>query len=604
VDERATSEIRESEVVMPIRNYTYGAKPPHVNTDRVSDQIRLAHRYRNSLVEIERWRREQISEIQNKFIPGLAAAQAKIDLTRSALLNHLDLISARNAEAKSRTGTKDDRERTAILRADIRVACEEAKVLKSVEKSDEFIAAMKSLNDEFNEKWRVVRGASGVYYGTYWSVEQNARASFSRSVSPPKFMKWEGHGCVSMNFSPALPIEDALGGKSNKLRIEVSPDNPKFAVAYLRIGSDEGDNRVPVWTACRVRLHRPVPAGSSISWAYISRERIGLTDHWELRLTIDIPEESMPVKVMAGNGTCGVDVGWRMVKDGLRVAVWAGSDGNSGELIIPQCRIKQMEIPENLASRRDISFNEIRAAFSEWLETNRTSIPPWLAEVTEHIGQWKSPGRLAFVVVKWRDNRFAGDAAIFDVLESWRKQDKHLANWQGHARSLDWRKEMYRQFAVMLRKRYAKIIVEDIDWRKLARKAESDQEEDMQTRWYSRLASVGLLCEILRSMTGAEKRKAANTTTDCYLCGHRNNWDHRELMHTCEGCGETWDQDHCAAKNILASADVVKEDQVSLANNATKGVARRITASEWRSRSREKRAARKVESSAMKGNEL
>ena len=48
---------------MTSRIYEYGLLPPTTNAALVDDQIRLAHRYRNKLVEIERERRVKVRQI-------------------------------------------------------------------------------------------------------------------------------------------------------------------------------------------------------------------------------------------------------------------------------------------------------------------------------------------------------------------------------------------------------------------------------------------------------------------------------------------------------------------------------------------------------------
>lgn len=47
---------------MTIRNFVYGLLPLDVGADLVADQMRLAHRYRNLLVEIERERRTRVRD--------------------------------------------------------------------------------------------------------------------------------------------------------------------------------------------------------------------------------------------------------------------------------------------------------------------------------------------------------------------------------------------------------------------------------------------------------------------------------------------------------------------------------------------------------------
>ena len=62
--------------------YQYGLLPPTRNAELVNDQMRLAHRYRNVLVEIERDRRTQVSAILVHFEHG--SQQLSVEATTVA----------------------------------------------------------------------------------------------------------------------------------------------------------------------------------------------------------------------------------------------------------------------------------------------------------------------------------------------------------------------------------------------------------------------------------------------------------------------------------------------------------------------------------------
>jgi hypothetical protein len=219
-----------------------------------------------------------------------------------------------------------------------------------------------------------------------------------------------------------------------------------------------------------------------------------------------------------------------------------------------------------------------------------------MVERTEHIGRWLSAGKLASLSIFWRDNRFDGDAAMFDVVESWRKQDKHLANWIGHGRQTNWRKEMFRQFAVQMRRSYSKIIVEEMHLPDMTRKPTVMETEKINTRWSARMAAPGELLETLVQFAGAKKHPAKNTTRKCYACGHVEAFDAASaIMHSCGGCGAVWDQDHNAAMNLLASDEAVSEPPGTLEPVAGQTVKKRITMSEWRKKANDKRSARKLD---------
>lgn len=55
------------------RNFTFGCHGPRINAELVADQMRLGHRYRNVLVELERKRREEVryqGNLRCRPVPG------------------------------------------------------------------------------------------------------------------------------------------------------------------------------------------------------------------------------------------------------------------------------------------------------------------------------------------------------------------------------------------------------------------------------------------------------------------------------------------------------------------------------------------------------
>ena len=73
---------------MTVKIYSYGSSDgPLAGRDRklVDDQLFLAWRYRNGLVEIERERRKRVDAAMAKFAPGLAEVEAAIGAGEVAL---------------------------------------------------------------------------------------------------------------------------------------------------------------------------------------------------------------------------------------------------------------------------------------------------------------------------------------------------------------------------------------------------------------------------------------------------------------------------------------------------------------------------------------
>ena len=103
-----------------------------------------------------------------------------------------------------------------------------------------------------------------------------------------------------------------------------------------------------------------------------------------------------------------------------------------------------------------------------------------------------------------------------------------------------------------LRRQYRTVAVEDCKWDELQRsKNPEDATEEVRIR-YRNLAAVGLFLSMLKESGPTIPLPAAGTTYLCHRCGQACGLDRTRLYHVCESCGERWDQDVNAARNLLA----------------------------------------------------
>jgi hypothetical protein len=308
----------------------------------------------------------------------------------------------------------------------------------------------------------------------------------------------------------------------------------------------------------------------------------------------------------------GVDLGWRLLPGvGLRVAAFIGTvplqlpcnwdtltgvkgpqqccvlrpalhlseDRTRGTLVIPERQLQWWAKIEDLRGTRDMMFDQVRDYLAGWLRDNPH--PDWLHDQTQHLGQWKAPGRLAGVVQRWREKRFDGDSAAFarlegvlirgrgedrDHYEGWHKQDKHLFCWERslHEKAVAWRNDLYRNFAACLRRSYHTVCLEDIDWSgKLIRLPNPEEEPPLAQviRRQRFIAAPGRMAQLLEeSIAVVEWVHPAYTTERCPKCGLADAFDAaRELVRSCRWCDDTLDQDFRAAENLLiASGQVIR----------------------------------------------
>lgn len=454
--------------------YRYGLLPPVAGGDRVGDQIHLAHRYQNQLVEIERSRREAVRAVLlgHADVEGKAAAlqQLEEDLER-----HRAAIKARRVATRERKSPPEERERSTQLRDQLRAARADIKAAKAALRTDPAIqAALQAVNDDHKARVRAARATCGVYWGTYLQIEQ-AMDQARRAVMDPRFRRWTGDGAVAVQLQGGLPWSDAIEAEDQRLRVMLAPQpvpgrggKPRPRV-LLRVGSE---GRAPVWAEWPLVYHRPVPDGAVVKWAKVVRRLVAAKEHWSLHLTLEVPTPATAPG--AGHpGVVAVDLGWRSTQEPgtptLRAGGWADDDGLAEDILLNASIPASLRKAEELRSIRDRHQNEIQAALIAWKDTH-----PLPAEEHQerwaNLALWRSPGRFASLALWWREHRFDGDSDMYEALEAWRKKDKHLWLWEANARrsALLRRREQYRVLAARLASRYGTLVIERLDLRALA----------------------------------------------------------------------------------------------------------------------------------------
>lgn len=403
---------------------------------------------------------------------------------------------------------------------------------------------------------REARHVNGLYWGTYNNVERAFRQALGTSRKELRFCRWDETGSLAVQIQGApLPVAKLLAGTDGRARLGGSG---KHRLLYLRVASD---GLAPVWGVFPIVYHRDLPNDAAIAGVKVVLRRVARQLKWSAQFILEAPRSAFALPSPT-EGTVALDVGWRRLGEEVRVATWVDDSGRSGELRLPARMLQRDKKVADLRSIRDKLFNEARNGL---LEARRAGDwPEWLLEETTHTHAWKSPERLHTLALKWRHNRFAGDAALYDALEAWRKQNRHLYEWECHQRenALRNRRELYRIFARRLAG-YAKVVVEKLDLRDFAElPGKEDKESPLVTssrgrRFDAALSELFGACADAVSRAGGvwQEVEPAMTTQTCADCEKEERFDAaKEVAHMCSSCGVTWDQDVNAARNLLLRA--------------------------------------------------
>jgi transposase len=418
------------------------------------------------------------------------------------------------------------------------------------------------------------------------AMQAAAKAPLYDGTEPndPRFVRWTGDGAVSVQIQAhagdePFGIVQATAGDDRRLQIRTGLPAIRCAKKSsalkaaplgapltgrraghradlrLRISSD---GREPIWATWPMIMHRPIPDEARIKRATVHVRKRGPREEWSVEITVDgvQPRPRTPT-----GGVVGVDLGWRVIGDELRVAKWSDDSDGEGELRLDAKTISGLRKPESLQSTRDQNFDDARAQLNTWLHDSSDKLPGWLKDKTTHLGQWRSEARLAGLCRQWKGQRFEGDAGAYDALEAWRYHDFHLWAWEEGQRTgaLRHRREVYRRFAAELARKYETLVLEDFDLRDMARRPTTEEQEttNEQARSNRHLAATSELRLCLIHAFAARggrwtKEPPENTTRECNECHHINVFDAAaNITHACFNCGVVWDQDENAAVNLL-----------------------------------------------------
>jgi hypothetical protein len=555
----------------------YGAKRPTVNLALIEQQYDQCHAYRRVLVDLERDRQIRTNRLLCRGSADVAYCQAQLWEIEHQIRETYKELNRQRAAARKRIKVPELEERVTALKNERPPYWKlQKKALAKARERPAFITAAKVINDDNLVRYKAARAASGLYWGTYLGVEEAMADSKADTFGLPTCPEYRGDGKLGVQFQKSastggpMTVEHLLSCRDSRARMSRIAGKVKLWKLQFRIGSNPDNVREPIWGEIPVFLHRPLPEdeGTNITWLHVTRRRVATRFEYKVIFTLARDE---PWTKPKGSGEVGIDVGWRRVPQGLRVAYWVGHDGRSGELIIPggdrhtprrQRKLSGWDKVRSLQSIRDKNFDTLKLQVGTYFKTLGDQAPEWVREILGHIHLWRSQDRMKKLVLEqWSSQSLPGDHEIQQTVADWFRQDDHLYDWEENARKhlQDWRLHLYREFAAEMRTKYGTIYLEELDLRNFAERPQPEQEErDGALDEYRTIAALYLLRNCLKG-PDTEYLPAVNTTRTCHLCQHVNTFtDPTLLLQTCTNCGEEWDQDFNAGNNVLLAGQALR----------------------------------------------
>ena len=274
-------------------------------------------------------------------------------------------------------------------------------------------------------------------------------------------------------------------------------------------------------------MHRPLPQDCKVHSITVSAYPHGATWRLQVSFLLNLPVPAANFDVQAP--LASIDVGWRMTPDGLLVATTLIGDKLS-RLVLPLAIVADFAYLENIEaelSRTARAAAGPQLAFSGWRALLRTAHTP---ASTSELKLWAHTTR------------------------PMRHEALNL-----RARLARERLDLYRHYAAAVTSLSSAVAVEKLNLRKWS--ASTDQAPPPVHQSQKAMAAVSDLLRCLREACECTQRPfllvpPQNTTRQHYACGHINSaaTSASAAVH-CAGCGQTYDPDENAARQIAKRAE-------------------------------------------------
>lgn len=563
------------------------------------EELHRAHLLQNQLTETYKRYEERVQEIWKQF-PELQRIEERFAALDAELTELVEAAKQQRIQARS---TKIDgtlRDQIKTKRAEIR----ELRAERRDAKTRTYLLAKPLLTDARNDRRAYTKSLYRVSVdgGLYWANFNEVTAhhetairqlSAARKAGKPadlRFRRWTGEGTLAVQLqrdagrpqrTPALIASDRSPWR-NVFSLSPAHDPAAWAemtrgeqrraargIARFRIGSGDTAKMIEM----PVIVHRPIPPEADIAMVRITRRR--LAGRFKCFVSVVVRLPSIPQRTEGQVVT--LHAGWRSLGDGnIRVAVAAGvkappaelrdvvrSHDDWHEIVVPSSWGNVAANGEKLQSQRDSNLDAVRAALLEWLADH-----PQDDENLAHVAKWRSPRRFVNLAMKWKDDPPEDSEEIMELLWAWKRQDRHLWEWQANERAqlVDHRTDTWRKVAAWLVQDAAVVVTDGWDMRALTTIPSVEDVDEYQARAARvnrAISAPGLLRERLSVTAVREGVRliAPNSpiSQTHYGCGGVFDPVERadQIMVHCPQCQQVVDQDYNALAHLRAASGPV-----------------------------------------------
>ncbi len=519
----------------------YGLLEPAEWADDCESEMRLMDALWNRLVEIHE---DYVSKYLQYLSQNEGFAEAK---------SQYDGLVATNATSSDLASSK---RRLAIIQKDV---------------TRQKAAELRALEASRRDAVKVARQESGLWWSNYNALIRSFERARSAAIRGGRTMHRRsggGDGRITNTLQGGAEVEALFDGSLSQIMVrpvsgrawssESRGERRRLqrttlsATVFVR----DGERRTVSWPMI---MHRPIPADCQVKEVIITRRRNG--DRWRWAASFickRVADRATPATTSSKR--VAVDLGWRRVPAGLRVATIVRSGESPSFIILSAALLESFSLIDDLRRR-------LQSSTHRGMDMLQTVDKSTFAQPYRDILQdfQAIPEKMPNHLVAFRESAFfLGQEvqAIGPDLWAWRKEHKRLANWlrNHHRKVVGHRNHFYQNKIIEVLDQASELIVNDVKFGAIASRRQPGSEGSFvsnRVAHYRRIAAPSELVQTLKHQ--AEKRGItfnkleAEWPVRCPRCGSLSRKTRADaLPQMCGNCDTSFDQDVAACESLLS----------------------------------------------------
>jgi hypothetical protein len=422
------------------------------------------------------------------------------------------------------------------------------------------------------EEVKVARQNSGLWWGNYNAVVRSferARSAAMRGGNTMRRRSGGDDGRITNTLQGGAEVDSLYDGSLSQVMVRPpsglawSADSrgerrrlqrtTLSATVFVR----DGERRTVTWPLI---MHRPIPPDCRVKEVIITRRRSG--GRWRWAASFMCTRPAAPGSTPTISRRVGIDIGWRRVPEGLRVATVLASGEEPRFVILPGDLIESFTLIDELQAR-------VRATTLQGLDLlQSTDAKAYSQPFQDLLREYQSiPEKKAAHLKEFCQGAFfleQPEEAIGVNIVAWRKEFKRAWTWLSNQRrkAIARRNHFYQNVAIDVLHDVSEIVVNDVRVGEIAARKPLVPDRSFFPNRANYYRNISAPSELIRTLKlQAAKRginfvkREAESPVRCPECGSTSRKTRADaLPQICANCDTSFDQDVAACQSLLAPA--------------------------------------------------